>query len=118
MLQTEFDGTCDVYGRGYHPIDSKLEGLRDYMFTIVIEKSRHGMYMTEKLMDAAVVGVVPVYWGSTFATSLFKDGILPWDTLDDLRHILDRLSPALYLNMRPRLQRNLQVARHYAPPEQ
>ena len=118
IIQSEFAGMCDVLGRGYRPIDSKLEGLRDYMFTIVIENSRHGMYMTEKLMDAVAVGVVPIYWGSTFATSLFEDAILPWDTLEDLRRILNHLSAALYDKMQPLLHRNLQMARHYVPPEQ
>lgn len=118
MLQSEFAGTCDVYGRGYRPIESKLEGLRDYMFTIVIENSRHSMYMTEKIMDAALTGVVPIYWGSPFAEQLFEGGMLPWTTLDELKSNVNRLSADMFDQMKPQLSHNFRAALHYVPPEQ
>lgn len=118
MLALEFGGLCDTFGRGYRPIDSKMEALRDYMFTIVIENSQHSMYMTEKLMDAALLGVVPVYWGSRFAETLFQDGILTWDTMDDLTHIVGALSADTYAAMQPLLRRNFRIALHFVPPEQ
>jgi hypothetical protein len=118
MLSSEFAGVCDTLGRGYRPIDSKMEGLSDYMFTIVIENSRHSMYMTEKLMDAALLGVVPIYWGSRFAEAMFQDGILAWDTMDQLKHIVRNLSVDAYAKMQTLLRRNFNVALHFVPPEQ
>ena len=53
----------DVYGRGYNPIDYKLDSLKDYAFSLIIENSRSDYYFTEKLMDSFVTGTVPIYWG-------------------------------------------------------
>lgn len=53
----------DVFGRGYNPIEYKLLGLKDYMFSITIENCREDYYFSEKLIDCFQTGTVPIYWG-------------------------------------------------------
>ena len=36
----------DLFGRGYRPINNKIEGLKDYRYSIVIENSKSDYYFT------------------------------------------------------------------------
>lgn len=110
---------CDVLGHGYRPIPTKRDGLADYMFSIVIENSvsGSGAYMTEKIIDALAVGTVPVYWGAESATQIFGSGILPWNSIDELRALLPSLTPLLYASLLPDIEANVDRARAYVPPE-
>ncbi len=56
--------SIDVFGRGYKPVDSKLEALKDYYYTIVIENESSKGWFTEKLIDALQCGCIPLYWGA------------------------------------------------------
>ena len=111
---------CDVLGRGYREVGSKREGLADYMFSIVVENSREegSNYMTEKLIDALACGTVPVYWGNKVAERHFGQGLIVWDTVEELRDkVLPRLTRATYEAMLPAVRANLEEAKKFAPPE-
>ena len=55
----------------------KLEGYKDYRFTIVIENCNHDNYYTEKITDAFATGTIPVYWGTDNVFEVFNpDGII------------------------------------------
>ena len=43
----------------------KIEKTRDYKFAMAFENSEYAGYVTEKLVDALVSDVVPVYWGGS-----------------------------------------------------
>lgn len=53
----------DVFGSGYRPIDSKLEALADYRYSVAIENCRAEDYFTEKLLDCFATYTIPIYWG-------------------------------------------------------
>ncbi len=53
----------DVFGRGYNPIPSKLEALKDYQYSIVIENESTDGFFTEKIIDCFMTGTFPIYWG-------------------------------------------------------
>jgi hypothetical protein len=108
---------CTPLGKGYSFLPAKADGLRDYMFSIVIENSISGRYMTEKIIDAVATGTVPVYWGSSWAKELFGEGILTFDTLEQLEALLPSLTPQLYAAMLPQAVANVDKARGYVPPE-
>ena len=108
---------CTPLGKGYAYLNAKVDGLRDFMFSIVIENSVSGRYMTEKIIDAVATGTVPVYWGSSWAKELFGEGILTFDTLEQLEALLPSLTPALYERMLPRARANVAKAKGYVPPE-
>lgn len=63
-LIQSFGNKIDVFGRGYRYINSKLEALKDYRFTIVIENCQLDDYFSEKIIDATMTGTIPIYWGS------------------------------------------------------
>jgi hypothetical protein len=108
---------CEPLGKGYRYLNEKIDGLRDYRFSIVIENSISGRYFTEKIIDAIATGTVPIYWGADYAKRVFGAGLIAFDTVADLERILPTLTPALYDEMRPRLLALVDVARQWVPPE-
>jgi Glycosyltransferase family 10 (fucosyltransferase) C-term len=135
IIQHGFD--CDIFGgkfrplaperdadqleSGYHAADvkwTKIRGLQDYRFTIVIENSlSHGRYFTEKLLDALAVGTVPVYWGTPFAQRVFQTAIIPFQNVDELLGILPTLTEARFQSLESALSRARTLARWFASPE-
>jgi hypothetical protein len=107
-----------VLGRGYRELAEKIDGLRAFRYSIVIENCRRNFYFTEKLVDCLLTGTVPIYWGCP-AISLFfdPDGLIPFTHRRELAGILDRLDEADYQRRLPALRRNLDRARRYVYPE-
>lgn len=67
----------DLYGRGFNEIETKEEGLCDYMFSVVIENGFYESYYTEKILDCFATGTIPIYLGAPdIATHFNSDGII------------------------------------------
>ncbi len=75
----------DVFGRGYKEIPYKLEALKDYAYTIVIENEQSKGWFTEKLIDAFQTGCIPIYWGAPDIYDYFENtkGIFNIEFLED-----------------------------------
>jgi hypothetical protein len=86
-----------LYGRGIREIASKSEALNDYMFSIAIENDKSDNYFTEKLTDCILTGTVPIYYGATNIQDFFDvEGMIIFDTIEELNAIIDSLTPELY----------------------
>lgn len=87
----------DIYGRGYNELSNKMPGLKPYAFQIVIENSKKDYYFTEKLIDCFATGTIPIYWGCPSIGDFFDiNGIITFDTLEELDQILENLSFETY----------------------
>lgn len=62
-LKRHFGDRIDFFGRGFAPIDDKLDALRGYRFHVALENSSLDHYFTEKLTDAVIAGCYPIYYG-------------------------------------------------------
>ena len=94
----------DLYGRGFHEIDDKEEGLCDYMFSVAIENGQYETYFTEKLLDCFATGTIPVYLGAPDIGNYFnKDGII------NLTDEFD-ISEEMYYNKMDAIKENLEKA--------
>lgn len=72
-----FKDKVDLYGRGYNEIHDKIEGLKDYCFSITMENSTYPVGYTEKIADCFATGTIPIYYGCEEINTLFNpDGIL------------------------------------------
>jgi hypothetical protein len=92
----------DLYGRGFQEIESKEQGLCDYMFSVAIENGQYETYFTEKILDCFATGTIPVYLGAPDIGKHFNsDGIVDISQFDDI-------SPELYYNKRDAIQDNLE----------
>lgn len=103
-----------IYGSAFHYIERKIEGLRDYRFSLAIENCRTDFYFTEKLIDCFATGTVPIYWGCPSIGNFFDpNGILSFKSIGDLTEILNQLSPYLYESMMPAIIENHRRAINY-----
>ena len=68
-----------------NPWNTKLDGVKDYMFSIVMENGVYDDYYTEKITDCFATGTIPVYWGSPSIGKHFNmDGIILFDDKFDM----------------------------------
>lgn len=82
-----FGDRIDVYGTGYNPVESKIEALKDYRYSIVVENVKSDWWFTEKLIDCFATGTVPIYWGCPEIGRFFK-GVKQFDSLFDINAFL------------------------------
>ena len=110
-----------IYGRGYQKVDYKLEALKDYRFSIVIENEQSDFWITEKLIDAIVCGCVPIYWGYRNLSKLGFDmnGIIQFDKKEELYRILPYCNDIHYGQIKHMgwLDKNFEVAKEFTIPE-
>ena len=109
----------DFFGTGCNnPIDYKIEGLKDYRFSIIIENSIEDLYFTEKLLDCFLSGTIPIYVGCKKVLEFFdENGIVFFDGDEDLPEILSSLNEVFYNSKLDSIQRNFEVAKNYIHPE-
>jgi hypothetical protein len=101
----------DRFGKGVKWIDSKLDGLADYAFSIAMENCSRDFYFTEKIIDCLVTNTVPIYCGCRGIDRYFDPrGLLIFETLSELLQILDNLSWSKYVEMLPYVQKNREKA--------
>lgn len=110
-----------VYGNGYTFVPYKLEGLKDFMFHIVVENVSYDYWFTEKLIDAFVTGCIPVYYGCPSIGNFFdKEGMLCFDTIEQFNEILEtKVNKNYYQDIRRKgiLEANFKKAQEYLTPE-
>lgn len=94
----------DLMGRAYAPFDDKGAALAPYRFTVVIENVRAPGYFSEKLIDALLCEVVPIYWGAPDIAAHFDTrGMIVCESEDALRTAVARADAGLYDALRPAL---------------
>ena len=113
---SEFGKDLDVYGRGYSPIDDKLEGLKEYQYHIVIENSKQDDYFTEKIIDCFATGTVPIYWGTNGIKKYFRD-IITFDSISELKGIISRINDGEKITNNRVILNNFENAKKYKVSE-
>jgi hypothetical protein len=102
-----FKDKCDLYGRGFNPINNKIDGLKDYCFSITMENATYSNMFTEKITDCFMCGTVPIYYGIPNICDFFdKDGIIVLNDNFDVKDI----SFDLYNSMLPAIKNNFKIA--------
>jgi hypothetical protein len=109
-----FNNIIDVYGRIYNPIEYKLDGLKDYAFSLTIENTQKDYYFTEKLIDCFMTGTVPIYWGCPSIGDFFNlNGMIIFNNINELPKILEELSFEKYNEMKDAINDNFEKAKEY-----
>ena len=73
---------------------------------------------TEKLVDAFMVGAVPIYWGCPNIGDFFDiNGIITFDSVEELKDIADNKLENFYENNTKSIVVNHHVAKQYAVTE-
>ena len=104
----------DTFGRGYAPIDNKINGLKNYMFSLVIENDNTDNWITEKLIDCLTTGTIPVYWGCSNISKYFNTkGFIQFKNIKEANEILPQLNKDKYYNMLPFIKENYKLSLCY-----
>ena len=64
----------DLFGRGFHPIADKWDGIAPYRYSIAFENSMAPWYFSEKVMDCFVAQTMPIYFGTPRLGDFFPAG--------------------------------------------
>lgn len=97
---------------------SKLETLKDYFFAVQIENQKVDDFFTDKIIDSFLTGTIPIYHGTNNICNYFnKDGIIQFDTYDELLEILSNITPEMYYKKMDAVIENFRRAHDYISPD-
>jgi len=109
----------DVYGRGWNEIEYKLEGLKDYRFSVVVENTKRDYWFTAKLIDCLVTGTIPIYWGCPSIGDFFDiNGFIIFDNLKELKDIYKTLTEEKYNTMLNSVLNNFELSKQFLLPDE
>ncbi|MFO7554346.1 MAG: glycosyltransferase family 10 [Desulfobacterales bacterium] len=118
IVQKFGDSLDAILGYGYHPVNNKLEGLRDYRFSIAVENCRADYYFSEKLIDCFATGTIPVYWGCLSIDKFFDvRGMACFKSLRQLSKLLPKLNKEFYMGRLSSVKKNFEIAQRYKMTE-
>ena len=93
-------------------LENKIPLFKEAMFHVTIENSRHTNYITEKVIDCFMSYTIPIYWGCPNIGDHFDmNGIITFNTKEELKEILTKLSPADYHSRMEAVRRNYDIAK-------
>lgn len=105
-IANEFPYKEHLYGFGRVEIPRKVDGLKDYMFSVCMENSCYDTYYTEKILDCFLTGTIPVYWGSRKISETFNSNGILW--IDETK--ISDLNSDMYYSMLPYVKENFNIA--------
>lgn len=92
-------------------VDRKEDVFDKFQFSIIVENYSTPGWFTEKLLDPFMRMTVPIYWGDPLIGNVFDSlGILSFKTGDDLKAILESITPETYYDMLPYIRKNREAA--------
>ena len=106
--------SLDLFGFQYNYIEKKITGLKDYMFSLIIENEKKKNWFTEKIIDCLVTGTVPIYWGCSNIGDFFNDkGFMQFNTIDEFKQIIPKLNQDTYSQLLPFIKENYELCVNY-----
>ena len=122
QIVDRFKNTHDIDCFGGYPknyIEKKEDGLNEYYFSITVENAIVPGYWTEKLVDCFATKTIPIYWGDEPSVNKFfdEDGIIYFNTIDELGEILNNITPDLYNEKIKAVENNFNLVEEYTIPE-
>ena len=106
-----------MFGIGFNPIKGKIEGLKDYKFSIAIENSYADNECSEKISDCFLTGTIPIYYGTPNIGDYFDmDGIFTFTTNEELEDIIRDIienGDKIYDSRKKSIKNNYELAIKY-----
>lgn len=100
-------GTSRTVVDPHNPWNTKIDGIRDYAFSVVIENGEYDSYWTEKLTDCFATGTVPIYQGTKQLPEIFDQNGIIFLEMGKETDVFESLTPELYLNKIQAVKNNL-----------
>jgi glycosyltransferase involved in cell wall biosynthesis len=117
IMSTKYKTHIDMFGVGFNPIKGKIEGLKDYKFSIAIENSYANNECSEKISDCFLTGVIPIYYGAPNIGEYFDiNGIFVFNTKEELENIVKDITlngDKIYKDKTKSIRNNYELAIKY-----
>lgn len=111
--QIQFLGKA--YGKFY---GNHRDGFKDFMYHISVSSCCTNRYFSSNLTDPMACGTVPIWRGCSRIGDFFDmDGIITFQTMEELDSILKWIGPEDYQKRLPAIQNNLQLIEKYRTPD-
>jgi hypothetical protein len=111
QIVNKLSNICDVYGKGRREIKNKIDGLRNYRFSVCMENYITDLYYTEKILDCFLTGTIPIYWGTKNIKNVFDiNGIIFLDDLLNEKITFNELNEQLYNEKLTSINNNFKIA--------
>ena len=99
-------------GQSYN--GDSMHAYRDYAFSIIIENSQYDNYWSEKPQECFWTGTIPIYRGCESIFDVYdRNGVITFQTLDDLKDILQNLTIEEYNNKLEYVKKNFEISKYY-----
>ena len=83
-------------------------------YHIVVENEQRDNWITEKLIDCLASKTIPIYWGASNIGEYFNtDGMIIFNTLEELKDILDNLDEKFYDDRVKVVEENYEKSKEY-----
>lgn len=110
----KFKGYIDLIKPGNLRVENLDDYFLDVRYAIQVENCIQENYFTEKLLDCFKTGTVPIYRGCPNLEKFFnKEGVIFFQTIEDLERILPTLSEEDYQKRMSAIQENYILAQNY-----
>lgn len=122
QIVNRYPGKIETYGSGYNNIIDNYNGGRlgkilavaPYYYSFAVMNSKEDDYFTEILTDVLAAGTIPIWWGTDNIGKYFNpEGIIAFNTLEELDAILPTLTPELYQSKIAAVQENVERSKAY-----
>ena len=103
----------DIRGREHSAFDptQRAEVYAPYMYQVAIHNNLTADYWSDILIDCFATGTVPIVWGSRYLHKYFDiDGLIFFDTIEELKKILNEISEEDYLSRMQAIRENFKTA--------
>ena len=81
------------------------------MFHVCVENVKYDNWYTEKIGEAFCTKTVPIYWGCpNIGEKYDKNGIITFDSIEELMYIINSLTPEKYYQMKQSIDYNYEIA--------
>lgn len=93
-----FKNDIDFFGAmNNNRIEHKVDGHKDYYFSIIVENWTGNSYFSEKLLDCLLTGTIPIYRGFPKSCSVFDpNGFIYFNDSSELQNIIPHLNREQY----------------------
>ena len=122
IISKKLHPELELWGSGYkyftNAQEERVLPFKDYKYTIVIENCRYPGYFTDKILDCFATGSIPIYWGDPEISNYFNpNGFYQWDTVDELKNILAKISDYDYNCKSEFILENFNIMPNFASPD-
>ena len=77
-----------------------------------MENTETPFYYSEKILDCFLSGTIPIYYGCPNIEKFFNtDGIIIFNTKEELINIINNITPQFYLDNLKAIQENYNIAK-------